>query len=247
MYEGHPLHRKMHDTLKDEKQIHTEGTQMSTDNNMDSAIREIEALAAENDFRTKSWKDILERSDMRSIVIQPKFLRALGDCFVLKQIDDSMRDFMNEQLDRITGLLRERGIDLTDSQEIEAVEYARSKVKSAYYYRQAANQESARKYYWIVAIVAFVFTFVSRCAIQMDQQRQEQEQKERQEQYREYEEQIKEERQTQIEDMLEEDPQMAVAMKMELQMMLELGQITQEEYDSYMMRFGLDEIEEEER
>lgn len=220
------------------------------DNTIDSAIREIEALAAENDFRTQAWRDILERSDMRSIVIQPKFLRALGDCFVLKQIDESMRDFMDEQLDRITGLLRERGIDLTDSQEIEAVEYARSKVKSAYYYQQAANRESARKYYWIVAIVAFVFTFVSRCAIQMDQQRQEQERKERQErqeQYREYEEQIKEERQTQIEDMLEEDPQMAVAMKMELQMLLETGQITQERYDSLMIQFGLDETEEEEK
>lgn len=213
------------------------------DNTIDSAIREIEALAAENDFRTQAWRDILERSDMRSIVIQPKFLRALGDCFVLKQIDESMRDFMDEQLDRITGLLRERGIDLTDSQEIEAVEYARSKVKSAYYYQQAANRESARKYYWIVAIVAFVFTFVSRCAIQMDQQRQEQERKERQERYKEYEEQIKEERQMLIEDMLVQDPETAQAIKLQLDEMLEDGSISQQTYDGLMLYYGLDQTE----
>ena len=216
---------------------------MSTDNNMDSAIRELEALAAENDFRTKSWKDILERSDMRSIVIQPKFLRALGDCFVLKQIDDSMRDFMNEQLDRITGLLRERGIDLTDSQEIEAVEYARSKVKSAYYYRQAANQESARKYYWIVAIVAFVFTFVSRCSIQIERQRQEQEWKESLEQYREHEEQMKEQQQMLIEDMLVQDPETAQAIKLQLDEMLEDGSVSQQTYDRLMLYYGLDQAE----
>ena len=216
---------------------------MSTDNNMDSAIREIEALAEENDFRTKSWKDILERSDMRSIVIQPKFLRALGDCFVLKQIDDSMRDFMNEQLDRITGLLRERGIDLTDSQEIEAVEYARSKVKSAYYYRQAANQESARKYYWIVAIVAFVFTFVSRCSIQIERQRQEQEWKESLEQYREHEEQMKEQQQMLIEDMLVQDPETAQAIKLQLDEMLEDGSVSQQTYDRLMLYYGLDQAE----
>lgn len=223
---------------------------MSADNNIDSAIREIEALAADDDFRTKSWRDILERSDMRSIVIQPKFLRALGDCFVLKQIDDSMRDFMNEQLDRITGLLRERGIDLMDSQEIEAVEYARSKVKAAYDYQQATEWESTRvsmrKFRWIVAIVAFVVTLFSRCAIQMDRQRQEQERKERQErreQYREYEEQIKEERQMLIEDMLVQDPETAQAIKLQLDEMLEDGSISQQTYDGLMLYYGLDQAE----
>lgn len=223
---------------------------MSADNNIDSAIREIEALAADDDFRTKSWRDILERSDMRSIVIQPKFLRALGDCFVLKQIDDSMRDFMNEQLDRITGLLRERGIDLTDSQEIEAVEYARSKVKAAYDYQQATEWESTRvsmrKFRWIVAIVAFVVTLFSRCAIQMDRQRQEQERKERQErqeQYREYEEQIKEERQMLIEDMLVQDPETAQAIKLHLDELLEDGSISKEVYDEIIKKYGFDQTE----
>lgn len=230
---------------------------MSADNNIDSAIQEIEALAADDDFRTKSWRDILERSDMRSIVIQPKFLRALGDCFVLKQIDDSMRDFMNEQLDRITGLLRERGIDLTDSQEIEAVEYARSKVKAAYDYQQSAERESARasmrKFRWTVAIVAFVVTLFSRCAIQMDRQRQEQEWKESLEQYREHEEQIreqqnmiKEQNDQWMRDMIEQNPETAEIYKQELQTLLETGQITQERYDALMIQFGLDETEEEE-
>lgn len=230
---------------------------MSADNNIDSAIQEIEALAADDDFRTKSWRDILERSDMRSIVIQPKFLRALGDCFVLKQIDESMRDFMNEQLDRITGLLRERGIDLTDSQEIEAVEYARSKVKAAYDYQQSAEWESTRasmrKFRWTVAIVAFVVTLFSRCAIQMDRQRQEQEWKESLEQYREHEEQIreqqnmiKEQNDQWMRDMIEQNPETAEIYKQELQTLLETGQITQERYDALMIQFGLDETEEEE-
>lgn len=227
---------------------------MSTDNTIDSAIREIEALAADDDFRTKSWRDILERSDMRSIVIQPKFLRALGDCFVLKRIDDSMRDFMNEQLDRITGLLRERGIDLTDSQEIEAVEYARSKVKAAYDYQQSAERESAResarKYYWIVAIVAFVFTFVSRCAIQMERQSQEQEWKESLEQYREHEEQIKEQQNMIKEqndqwmrDMFEQDPETAQAIKLHLDELLEDGSISKEVYDELIKKYGFDQTE----
>lgn len=61
---------------------------------------------------------------MRSIVIQPQFLRSLGDCFVLKEIDDNMHVCINEQ--------------------------------------------SARKYFWIVAIIAFIAKLLLRIVANMN-------------------------------------------------------------------------------
>lgn len=212
---------------------------MTTDNKMKEVVQEMELLAEKKEFQIKTWKSFLERTEMHSITIQPEFLHALGDCFVLQQINTEFYQFINEQLDQITANMRERGYDLSSGKEIEELEYARDKVRAAYQSTKVSDKQRMRRYYLTVALVSVLVTLFSRTVIRMEEQKREREQKERYEHYQEMMEQQKElidRQQEWMQNMLDGNREVDEETVRAIEQMMEEGIISQEVYD-YLLEY----------
>ena len=219
---------------------------MPTDYNIEDIIQKMQELSLRNDYRTEAWKVFFEQEEMRSVIIDSRFLRALGDCVYLKQIGADLHGYLNEQLDMIAGYLHDYGVDYDGSEEMSALEYARSKVKSAYQHKEAEDDQRVKRVVWaILAIVGICFPIFARYAIAVDNQKRAQQQKEFQEQYMEWQPVIMEQEKKMMQDMLSENPEFSAGVREQAQEMLETGEISQEEYDRLMQRLGFDEEEEE--
>ena len=62
----------------------------------------MQGLSLQNKFRIEESRIFFESEDMRLVMIQPRVLRALGDCFYLKRIDTAFFEYLREQQDRET-------------------------------------------------------------------------------------------------------------------------------------------------
>ena len=202
---------------------------MPVDNNIEDIIKKMQELSLKNIFQKEVWRSFFEGEEMHSIMVDPRFLRALGDSVYLKKIGADLHDYLNEQLDIIAGYLKDYGIDYEGSEETAALDYARSKVKSAYQPTQNDDDSNARRILGIIlAIVGICFSIFSRYMIAYDNQRRAQEQRERMEQYREYEQTImeqhniiEEQNNQWMRDILEQDPETAQCVKLHLDELLE--------------------------
>lgn len=224
---------------------------MPVDNNIEDIIKKMQELSLKNIFQNEVWRSFFEGEEMHSIMVDPRFLRALGDSVYLKKIGADLHDYLNEQLDIIAGYLKDYGIDYEGSEETAALDYARSKVKSAYQPTQNDDDSNARRILGIIlAIVGICFSIFSRYMIAYDNQRRAQEQRERMEQYREYEQTImeqhniiEEQNNQWMRDILEQDPETAQGVKLHLDELLEDGTISQQVYDEIIKDYGLDQTE----
>lgn len=219
---------------------------MLTSNDIEDVVQEMNSLSIHNKFQINAWRIFFEREDMKSVVIQQRFLRALGDCLYLKRIDNDLYTYLNEQLNNISGRLKEYGLDYAGSEEMAALDYAKSKVKAAKQYEKANDKSYVKVVGIILAVVSICFPVFSRYMIALDNQNREQERKAFQEQYMEHEAEIMEQHQETIQDMLQENSEFSEGVKQQMKVMLEEGEITQEQYDSLMQQFGFDETEAEE-
>lgn len=224
---------------------------MPVDNNIEDIIKKMQELSLKNIFQKEVWRSFFEGEEMHSIMVDPRFLRALGDSVYLKNIGADLHDYLNEQLDIIAGYLKDYGVDYEGSEETEALDYARSKVKSAYQPKQTNDDSNARRILGIIlAIVGICFPIFSRHMIALDNQKRAQEQRERMEQYREYEQTImeqhniiEEQNNQWMRDILEQDPETAQGVKLHLDELLEDGTISQQVYDEIIKDYGLDQAE----
>ena len=214
---------------------------MSVDSNMEDIIKKMQELSLKNIFRKEEWECFFEGEEMHSVIINPRFLRALGDSVYLKHIGADLHDYLNGQLDIIAGYLKDYGVDYEGSEETEALDYARSKVKSAYQPKQTNDDSNARRVLWIIlAVVGIGFPSFSRYMIVKDNQKREQERKAFQEQLIEHEAEMREQQQEMIQNMLDGNSDFSEGVRQHMQEQLEEGTITQEEYDSLMQQFGFD-------
>ena len=224
---------------------------MPVDNNIEDIIMKMQELSLKNIFQKEAWKIFFEGDEMRSVMVNPRFLRALGDSVYLKHIGADLHDYLNEQLDIIAGYLKDYGVDYEGSEETAALDYARSKVKSAYQPKQKNDDSNAKRILGIIlAIVGICFSIFSRHMITLDNQKRAQEQRERMEQYKEFEQTIteqhniiEEQNNQWMRDILEQDPETAQGVKQHLDELLESGSISQQVYDELIKDYGLDQTE----
>lgn len=231
-----------------------EEEKIAEEERLKSAIHEVQSLSWQNNFKLKEWKKFFDQENLLPVISQKKFLRELGDCFFLKQINEKLYTYMNEQLDIITGYIKIYGpTDSTRSMDIASVEYARSKIKVAYKTKKQGNKPNFKGFSWAAILTAnVVLTVFLRYMVTLDNQRKEQDRLKRQQQTQEWMIQQNElQKQNQIEvqewmkDSFEANPQMQAEFIQRLQEMLEEGTITRESYDIIMQQYGFDSYEEE--
>lgn len=228
-----------------------EEAEKAEEEKLESAIHEMRQLVWENKFETKEWRRFFEQEDLLPIISRKKFLRELGDCFFLKQINIKLYEYLNEQLDIIADYIKAYSTDSIGSMDMASVEYARSKVKSAYRSQQSVQEERHTLIGKCVAVIAVIVIFVfAVIALEKDEQRKEQERnqwREMQEQMREHPDEVIEKQQEGMRDILQEmlggDPEALEQTKQRLQQELEEGIITQEYYDLIMRQFGFDQTD----
>lgn len=226
---------------------------MQTDNNIEDVIQKMQELSLQNKFRIEEWRIFFESEDMRLVMIQPRVLRALGDCFYLKRIDTAFFEYLREQLDKISDRLKEYGVDYAESEEMAAFRYARSKVRSAHQYEDTDDKVYAKRLRIVLAIIAVCFPILSSYMISMDRQRQAQKLKEdaqmweeMRELQRELQEQQDSETNEWLRNSIEADPNAREAVIQEIKELMETSSLSQEYFDKLLEDLGIDPNELEE-
>lgn len=145
---------------------------------LESAIREMRQLIWDNKFQKKEWKKFFERRDLLPVISQKKFLRELGDCFELKQIDLDLYTYLNEQLEAIAEYIKEYNTDLTRSRDLAAVKYAKAKVRLAHKRYAKMREEQKEKFWgnWAVPIALVLMFIIGMVYVYNEEQRKEEEQ-----------------------------------------------------------------------
>ena len=212
---------------------------------LESAIREMRQLIWDNKFQKKEWKKFFEREDLLPVISQKKFLRELGDCFELKQIDLDLYSYLNEQLEAIAEYIKEYNTDLTRSRDLAAVKYAKTKVRLAYKRYAKMREERKEKLRGKWAIVMFIIGMI---VLSIEGQKKEEE-RQRQEVITEWQDELMrqnaEESQKQAQDMLNANPDLKEAMIERMKKDLRSGEITQEFYDFFIEYYGIDQTQPE--
>ena len=213
------------------------------------AIHEVQSLVWQNKFKTKEWKKFFEQEDLLPVISQKKFLRELGDCFFLKQIDQKLYTYMNEQLNIIADYIKVYSTSASaGSMDMASVEYARSKVKVAYRSgKHEKNPLSQRSIFLTLLVLGSVLTTLSSGYVRsINAQRQKESQvQSREMREKEYEimKQQEEEMQEQWQDMFEADPDLRESMIQHMREIMEEGSVKQEYIDSVLQSFGIDPSE----
>lgn len=145
---------------------------------LESAIREMQQLIWDNEFKKREWKKFFEREDLLPVISQKKFLRELGDCFELKQIDPDLYSYLDKQLEAIAEFIKEYNTDLTRSRDLAAVKYAKTKVRLAYKRYAKMHEEQKEKFWgnWAVPIALVVMFIIGIVYLNNEEQRKEEEQ-----------------------------------------------------------------------
>ena len=215
-----------------------------------SLMYEVWQLTRENKFKIEEWRKFFEQEDLLPVISQKKFLRELGNDFNLKQIDEDLYKYLDEQLNVISEYIKVHSTDSAGSGNIASVEFARSKVKAAYRYRLAVKEESrTRIAKWVVFIAAATIFVVVLSSLNQEEQRKAEE-VQRQETMMEWQHELmkqqQEESQKQAQERLEADPEMKEEMIQRMKKDLKSGEITQEYYDFFFEYYGIDPDEAEE-
>ena len=215
-----------------------------------SLMYEVWQLTRENKFKIEEWRKFFEQEDLLPVISQKKFLRELGNDFNLKQIDEDLYKYLDEQLNVISEYIKVHSTDSAGSGNIASVEFARSKVKAAYRYRLAVKEESrTRIAKWVVFIAAATIFVVVLSSLNQEEQRKAEE-VQRQETMMEWQHELmkqqQEELQKQAQERLEADPEMKEEMIQRMKKDLKSGEITQEYYDFFFEYYGIDPDEAEE-
>lgn len=127
---------------------------------LESAIREMRQLIWDNKFKKKEWKKFFEREELLPVISQKKFLRELGDCFELKQIDPDLYSYLDKQLEAIAEFIKEYNTDLTRSRDLAAVKYAKTKVRLAHKRYAKIREERKEKLWGKWTIVMFIIGII---------------------------------------------------------------------------------------
>ena len=212
---------------------------------LESAIHEMRQLIWDNKFQKKEWKKFFERNDLLPVISQKKFLRELGDCFELKQIDPDLYSYLNEQLEAIAEYIKEYNTDLTRSRDLAAVKYAKTKVRLAHKRYAKIREERKEKLWGKWTIVMFIIGII---VLSIEGQKKEEE-RQRQEVITEWQDELMkqnaEETQKQAQDMLNADPDLKEEMIERMKKDLRSGEITQEFYDFFIEYYGIDQTQPE--
>ena len=212
---------------------------------LESAIREMRQLIWDNKFQKKEWKKFFEREDLLPVISQKNFLRELGDCFELKQIDQDLYSYLNEQLEAIAEYIKEYNTDLTRSRDLAAVKYAKTKVRLAHKRYAKIREERKEKLWGKWTIVMFIIGII---VLSIEGQKKEEE-RQRQEVITEWQDELMrqnvEETQKQAQDMLNADPDLKEEMIERMKKDLRSGEITQEFYDFFIEYYGIDQTQPE--
>lgn len=148
------------------------------------AMHGILQLSQDNKFKIKEWRNFFEQEDLLPIISQKQFLQELGYNFGLKQIDEDLYEYLNEQLNVISDYIKVNTTDSAGGRNLAAVEFARSKVKAAYRYRLSVKEERRTKIGKWVGLIAVAAVFVLiLISIDRDEKRKQQESIYRQEFY----------------------------------------------------------------
>ena len=127
-----------------------------------------------------------------------------------------------------------------------SVQYAKHKVKVAYQSMQGGGQKSKGISWAAILTINVVLTVFLRYMVTVNNQRQEQDRKERQQQAQEImvqqNEMIKQQL-SETQELISENPEMEEQIRKRVQEMLEDGTITQEYYEAYLKYFGIDETD----
>ena len=149
-----------------------------------SAMHGILQLSRENKFKIKEWRKFFEQEDLLPIISQKQFLQELGYNFGLKQIDEDLYEYLNEQLNVISDYIKVNTTDSAGGRNLAAVEFARSKVKAAYRYRLSVKEERRTKIgKWVGFIAAAAVFVLILISVDRNEKRKQQESIERQELY----------------------------------------------------------------
>ena len=217
---------------------------------IESVIQEIQLLLLGNKSRTEEWKRVLGQEDLLPVISHKKFLKEFGDCFYLKQIDDELYTYLSGLLDVISDYVTGQ-VTMTNSRDTASVKYASEKVEFAHKYWESVREERRLQIGKWVKWTALIFIFVfSVWNLRREERRQEEQREEQQERWEETHEVLweniekyKTQEQQWMQELLEENPESVANIRQQLQQMLERGTISQESYDDFMERYGLDEID----
>lgn len=141
---------------------------------LESASDEIQQLAWNKKFEKTAWKEFFDRENLLPIISQKKFLRALGDCFAYNQIDLTLYRYLNRQIEMIAEYIKEHNVDMTRSQDLSAVKYAKEKVRLAYKrYAEAQREQWEKRIAICIVPVAIVIVVIWALAAGWTEQRKE--------------------------------------------------------------------------
>lgn len=222
-----------------------EEEEKAAEEKLKSAMHEIWQLSRDNKFKIEEWRKFFEQEDLLPIISQKKFLQELGYDFGLKQIDEDLYEYLNEQLNVISDYIKVNSTDSAGGRKLAAVEFARSKVKAAYRYRLSVKEERRTRIgKWIGFIAVAVIFVLVLISVDQEEKRKQQESIERQEFYQEMQQQQREQMERWDEwtqDKLDESMESGEWPNYTLEEMLEEGLISQELYE-YMLEYnGIDQ------
>ena len=213
---------------------------------LESVIHQMHSLVWQSNFKKKEWKKFFEQDDLLPYTSRKEFLRELGDSFFLKKIKGDLYDYLDEQLNTIADYVQTYSTEQTGKRDMASVQYARHKIKVACQSKQGGGQKSKGISWAAILTINVVLTVLLRYMVTMDNQRQEQDRKERQQQAQEImvqqNEMIKQQL-SETQELISENPEMEEQIRKRVQEMLEDGTITQEYYEAYLKYFGIDETD----
>lgn len=123
------------------------------------AIDAIREMSSRKRLSSEEWRAFFLKDDMMKVISQAKFLRALGDCFTTKSVNDNLYGVLTGELNNVRSYLQSHKIDLTNSVGSDPLAYAESKIEYAndrYRRKKAAAMSSI--FFSILLIIHLIVT-----------------------------------------------------------------------------------------
>lgn len=95
------------------------------------AIDAIRVMSSRKRLNSEEWRAFFLKDDMMKVISRAKFLRALGDCFTTKSVNDNLYGILTGELNNVRSYLQSHKIDLTNSVGSDPLAYAESKIEYA--------------------------------------------------------------------------------------------------------------------
>lgn len=123
------------------------------------AIDTIREMSSRKRLNSEEWRAFFLKDDMMKVISQPKFLRALGDCFTTKSVNDNLYGILTGELNNVRSYLQSHKIDLTNSVGSDPLAYAESKIEYANdRYRRKKAAATSSIFFAILLIIRLIVT-----------------------------------------------------------------------------------------